>query len=633
MCMLDGLEFLFFNIRNLNFLKKNYKKIICFFIFFFTICLIDFVFDFKFSTALIVLLYNVTSFFDKGDVFLFFFFFYFFSIFFSCMFKQYLGFYGVFFLNLVGCLLFLFSLLYTLDFFFFNNNKIVVSLFKWFNLNADNIIYFELYIDFISFSFSLLTVTIAFFVNVYLFSYFRYEPWISRLILLINAFVFSMILLVCSGNLIVFFLGWELIGITSFYLINFWGYRTNTLKSALKALTFNKYSDACLFISIVLVFSLFNDLSFTKLLDIAILKQDTFLTSTNSIYTINIIAFFILNAAFVKSAQLGYHTWLPDSMEAPVPASALIHSATLVSAGIFLILRFYPMLELSYFFSLILFFVGSSTAFLGGVSAASQTDLKKILAYSTISHCGFLIFLCGLGNMNYVLIYLYVHGFFKASSFLCVGNIIRFSKNYQDLRRMGTYFKYIPAEFFFLFFSLLNLSGLPFFFGFYIKHFLFISADFNIFKQVVLSLLFLSGLTGIFYSFKILYFVFFDTRKGRKSFYLTISEENIKSIWYSNSTKASNFSIFFLLVCSVILISILFYSLCLQVESIVDFYVLFDKIQTFFFFNEDLSSLLNYSYFYWISIVIFFILVLITTVVYIAKPFYVDFVLHLLNMF
>lgn len=147
----------------------------------------------------------------------------------------------------------------------------------------------------------------------------------------------------------------------------------------------------------------------------------------------------LLVAAFVKSAQVGFHVWLPDSMEAPVPASALIHSATLVSAGIFVVLRLQPMLELSVVATTVIPLVGSVTALVGGFSALYQTDLKRVLAYSTISHCGFLFVLSSLSPVEFTLLYLYVHGFFKASSFLCVGNVIRFSKNYQDSRRMGMF--------------------------------------------------------------------------------------------------------------------------------------------------------------------------------------------------
>jgi NADH:ubiquinone oxidoreductase subunit 5 (subunit L)/multisubunit Na+/H+ antiporter MnhA subunit len=150
-------------------------------------------------------------------------------------------------------------------------------------------------------------------------------------------------------------------------------------------------------------------------------------------------------------------------MEAPVPASALIHSATLVSAGIFLILRLYPIFEHSTIFYLVTPIIGSITALYGGIVAYYQTDIKRILAYSTVSHCGFLMVLTVFGNIEYVLFYLYVHGFFKAIVFLCVGNIIRFCKNYQDIRRMGQLWCYLPFELSISILALINLSGLPFF--------------------------------------------------------------------------------------------------------------------------------------------------------------------------
>ena len=160
-------------------------------------------------------------------------------------------------------------------------------------------------------------------------------------------------------------------------------------------------------------------------------------------------------------------------MEAPVPASALIHSATLVSAGIFLLLRFNQLFELSFYTYTLLQLFGSITAFYGGICAIFQSDLKKLLAYSTISHCGFLMVCVSLELVEITILYLYIHGFFKATSFLCVGNIIRVSLNYQDFRRMGMLFKYLPFEFYILSFCLLNLSGFPFTIGFYSKHLLF----------------------------------------------------------------------------------------------------------------------------------------------------------------
>lgn len=538
--------------------------------------------------------------------------FYFFCILFSLFFKSFLSFYGIFILNLFGSFLFFISSFFNLNFFLFENKKLIFEVFKWFNFNNKEIIYFDLFIDNISFSFIFLTISIAFFVNLYLFSYFRYEPYLNRLIILINSFVLSMILLVSAGNTIVFFLGWEMIGITSYFLINFWFYRTSTLKSAMKAFTFNKFSDACIFISIILLYNIFNTFNYNEFLNLILIKNETIFNLGNNFYYFNIVSIFLLSSAFVKSAQFGFHIWLPDSMEAPVPASALIHSATLVSAGIYLVLRFYPILEFSFFSNFILIFIGSITAFLGGFVAASQTDLKKILAYSTISHCGFLIYLCSFGNFKYVLIYLFIHGLFKAISFLCIGNIIRFSKNYQDIRRMGFFYKYLPLEFFFLNVSLLNLSGLPFLFGFYSKHFLFLNNDYIYLKEIVQSLIFLSGITGIFYSFKIIYFCFFDFKKSKKNIFFEFNDDNIiKNNYFTNSGNLSSIFIFFFIIFSYFILFFFFYYLNNLNCDFTDFNIFFNKFQHFFYLNNDFNSLYNFSIFYYFSFIIILILIFI----------------------
>lgn len=210
-----------------------------------------------------------------------------------------------------------------------------------------------------------------------------------------------------------------------------------TLKAAFKAYSFNKFSDFLIFVGIIITGFAFNDFNISNILTNFEKYDSLFLTNILNFKIFDLISFFFLGAAFIKSAQVGFHIWLPDSMEAPVPASALIHSATLVSAGIFLILRLYPIFECSSIFYILTPIISIFTAFFGGFAAFYQNDLKRILAYSTISHCGLLMFLTTLGSFEFTLLYLYVHGFFKAIAFLCVGNIIRFNKNYQDVRRMG----------------------------------------------------------------------------------------------------------------------------------------------------------------------------------------------------
>lgn len=228
-----------------------------------------------------------------------------------------------------------------------------------------------------------------------------------------------------------------------------------------------------------------------------------------------LISFFIIICSSIKSAQLGFHVWLPDSMEAPVPASALIHSATLVSAGVFLILRVFPLLETTTILVFILGIWGSFTALYGGLVAAFQIDAKRLLAYSTISHCGFLMVLSSTGYINLVLIYLYVHGFFKAGLFLIVGNVIRFSKNMQDIRYMGGYSKYLPLDCLLSIICAFNLGGLPFSLGGVIKHLLVSILDTTSFVGLLILInCILAAVTGIFYMYRLIFYIYFDIKKS-----------------------------------------------------------------------------------------------------------------------
>ena len=260
----------------------------------------------------------------------------------------------------------------------------------------------------------LLTITIALFVYAYAFSYFRQEPHVERLLIFLNLFVISMVILVAAGNLIVLFFGWELIGLTSFFLINFWNGKRSTLKAGFKAFVFNRVSDASLFFVCIFIFYILNDTTISAVISLLPkYNNNNFNVFGTPVNVINIFVFFLFVPICIKSAQIMFHIWLPDSMEAPVPASALIHSATLVSAGIYLILRFKLLIDLCYLAKVILPSIGVLTALLGAVTSAFQTDVKRILAYSTISHCGFLVLSASICSLEYTILYLYVHGFFK----------------------------------------------------------------------------------------------------------------------------------------------------------------------------------------------------------------------------
>jgi NADH:ubiquinone oxidoreductase subunit 5 (subunit L)/multisubunit Na+/H+ antiporter MnhA subunit len=227
-------------------------------------------------------------------------------------------------------------------------------------------------------------------------------------------------------------------------------------------------------------------------------------------------------------------------MEAPAPASALIHSATLVSAGIFLILRLAPVFELSILSSTLIPLIGAITAFYGGIVSAAQTDVKKILAYSTISHCGFMVLLSATFNLDLVLIYLYVHGFFKALLFLSAGSVMRFFKC-QDFRYMGSAYKYLPVECTISIFGFWHLSGGPLSFGYVAKHFILTSITGNsIFTTFIMVNVMVSIVASILYSSRFIYYVYFDFKKAKKAIYIENSAKMLSSNHFTPASRAGS---------------------------------------------------------------------------------------------
>ncbi len=371
---------------------------------------------------------------------------------------------------------------------------------NWTNINYE----ISLKINSLSFLFIMLVSTIGFATNIYSLNYFKYEERGEEFILLINWFIFSMLLLVCANNFFTILLGWEMIGLTSFLLINFWKFKSTTLACSFKAFAFNKFSDAFLMASFCLLWNTYKVSNIDSLL--------TLLSLNNSNPTIIYYSgLCLMISSGIKSAQIVGHLWLPDSMEAPVPASSLIHSATLVSAGIYLLLKFQYIFIVSGLYSLI-FFVGSFTACYGGIVAASQSDMKKLLAFSTISHCGFIFASISLNNFIITIVYLYLHGLFKAMTFFCAGSVIK-SNGTQDTRLMGMNKNQLvnTAS---LIISSSSLGGLPFTFGYLYKNLFLNFIIINPINIVSFGLSILGLLCGVVYVFKLIYYSCFDFRKG-----------------------------------------------------------------------------------------------------------------------
>lgn len=377
-----------------------------------------------------------------------------------------------------------------------------------------------LYVDSIGFSFGLLTSLIGAGVYLYAFSYMRFEKNILNFLVYFVVFKLSMMLLVWSNSWATLILGWELIGASSFLLINYWTAKATTLKSAFKALSFNKLSDAALIsaacISLWLGASTIQGASqFGGVLATKAMAIGHVVVSANDAFLACLCV-----AAFCKSAQLGFHFWLPDSMEAPVPASALIHSATLVSAGIYLLMRFSFCFEQSPFITALFQLLTAATAFYGALIASFQTDVKKILAYSTISHCGLLMYSITLFRPEVTVFYLFAHGFFKSLNFLCVGNFIQYANNYQDVSRMGGFGVNYRLEFFFLLVTAFNLSSAPLFLAFFSKHWLLNASVYNSALATLSSgLVFCTAFCGFFYSSKLFYETVSSTKRAHRSVY------------------------------------------------------------------------------------------------------------------
>jgi NADH-ubiquinone oxidoreductase chain 5 len=284
-------------------------------------------------------------------------------------------------------------------------------------------------------------------------------------------------------------------------------------------------------------------------------------------------------------------------MEAPVPASSLIHSATLVSAGVYLILRFNFIFDATQYTRFIIPAVGSLTAAYGGICAAAQSDIKKTLAYSTISHCGFLMVLCATEMNEFTILYLYVHGFFKAGVFMCVGNVLRITRGYQDTRRMGGLLKYLPFEYFCAIVGVLNLAGLPFTFGFFIKHLLLISLDTHIYIYYFVMFHSLVGaFSGLFYSYRIINYTFGDFKKGQKILYLNLNRTNYNSLFYTNSSLAATLSVFFLFIFSYLITYFMFKYFMISNYVFSDYMNTTTLTNYYATINSFNGYLLNFSY-------------------------------------
>ncbi len=307
-------------------------------------------------------------------------------------------------------------------------------------------------------------------VHVYSVGYMSHDPAKGRFMAYLSLFTFAMLMLVTSNNLLQLFFGWEGVGLASYLLIGFWSHKHSANAAAQKAFIVNRVGDFGLALGAMGIFALFGSITFDEIFSNPEQYAQTSVYFLGyKVHALTVICLLLFMGAVGKSAQLGLHTWLPDAMEGPTPVSALIHAATMVTAGVFLVARFSPLFEYAPFALSVVTVVGALTAFVAATIGMTQFDIKRVIAYSTMSQLGYMFFALGVSAYGAAMFHLMTHAFFKALLFLGAGSVIHAMSDEQDMRNMGGIRKEIPVTYTLMWIGALALAGIPPFAGYYSK--------------------------------------------------------------------------------------------------------------------------------------------------------------------
>ncbi len=400
-------------------------------------------------------------------------------------------------------------------------NTKIIYLFNWINsgsFTAD----WSLRLDALTATMLIVVTTVSACVHLYSIGYMSEDSSIKRFMGYLSLFTFFMLMLVTSNNLLQMFFGWEGVGLASYLLIGFWHHKDSANKAAMKAFIVNRVGDFGFALGIVGIYSIFGNIEFSMIFQDAInYKDHSFKFLSMEFSTINTLCFLLFIGAMGKSAQLGLHTWLPDAMEGPTPVSALIHAATMVTAGVFMVARMSPLFEYAELTNIFIVFIGSTTAIFAATIALTQNDIKRVIAYSTCSQLGYMFFAAGLGAYNAAMFHLMTHGFFKALLFLSAGSVIHAMHHEQDMRKMGGLYSKIPFTGSMMWIGSLAIIGFPFFSGYYSKESILENAYFSSagISQYAYIVGILTALLTAFYSWRLLFLTFHGkTRASKETF-------------------------------------------------------------------------------------------------------------------
>jgi len=369
-------------------------------------------------------------------------------------------------------------------------------------------------------SIMLIVVTfISSLVHLYSTEYMEHDPHLPRFMSYLSLFTFFMLILITANNFLQMFVGWEGVGLSSYLLINFWFTRIQANKSAIKAMLVNRVGDFFILLALFTIYIVFNTLDYDIVFNLVpLMLNKTLLIANIDFAVIDIICIFLFLGAMGKSAQLGLHTWLPDAMEGPTPVSALIHAATMVTAGVFLLARCSFIFEYSPIALNFIMLVGSATAFFASTTGLFQNDMKKVIAYSTCSQLGYMIFACGLSSYEVGVFHLSNHAFFKALLFLGAGSVIHAVADEQDMRKMGGLKNLLPFSYSIMLIGSLALIGFPFLTGFYSKDTILeiAYAKYTVIGHFCYFLGTFAAFFTAFYSTRLLFLVFLSEPNGNR---------------------------------------------------------------------------------------------------------------------
>jgi len=362
--------------------------------------------------------------------------------------------------------------------------------------------------------------TVSCLVHIYSVGYMSHDPHKPRFMAYLSLFTFAMLMLVTADNFVQMFFGWEGVGLASYLLIGFWYKKPSACAAAIKAFVVNRVGDFGFALGILAIFMVTGSVDFqtvfAKIPELAG-QQIHFLWMDLDLITTICILLFI--GAMGKSAQLGLHTWLPDAMEGPTPVSALIHAATMVTAGVFMVARCSPIFEYSPEALAFVTFIGASTAIFAATIGTTQNDIKRVIAYSTCSQLGYMFFALGISAYGAAIFHLFTHAFFKALLFLGSGSVIHAMSDEQDMRKMGGLWNKIPVTFAMMTIGTLALTGFPFFAGYYSKDMI-IEAAFasgSSWSGYAFGMGVLAALLTSFYSWRLVFMTFFGKSRASQS--------------------------------------------------------------------------------------------------------------------